>query len=210
MVSIEWLQCSLYIRAGDVPPGVRPGPGAGAALAHHGAAGEVDQVVLAGGAQPVLPPLLLQRAVRAGLLQDAAFLCTVHLRPLAPALVTSPCWYDSDMRFWPELEPIPRPEPWIWCWEPMLPPWLPILFMPCSLQHAAQKSGAIRNLIFTTSDIRRGNHETSHKICNLVYWLCNHIGDRLTMFFLEPFLVACEEPREGLWPGQRAPFARFT
>ena len=24
------------------------------------------------------------------------------------------------------------------------------------------------------------------------------------MFFLEPFLVACEEPREGLWPGQRA------
>ena len=51
--------------------------------------------------------------------------------------VTSPCWYDSDIRFWPELEPIPRPEPWIWCWEPMLPPWLPILFMPCSLQHPA-------------------------------------------------------------------------
>ena len=83
---------------------------------------------------------------------------------------------------------------------------------PCNThhQHAAQKSGAIRNLIFTTSDIRRGNHETSHKICNLVYWMCNHIDDRLTMFFLEPFLVACEEPREGLWPGQRAPFARFT
>ena len=33
------------------------------------------------------------------------------------------------MRFCPE--PIPAPS---WCWEPMLPPWFPILFIPCSLK----------------------------------------------------------------------------
>ena len=46
-----------------------------------------------------------------------------------------PCWYESDIRFCPE--PImgfcPSPA-WIWCWDPILPPWFPILFIPCSLQ----------------------------------------------------------------------------